>query len=64
MQATLEQLMAIEIFANLKSIELARLQPCAQVRHYQQGELTFPAKSADSSERQCYDRVEIMTEME
>lgn len=30
--------MAIEIFANLKSIELARLQPCAQVRHYQQGE--------------------------
>ena len=27
-------------------------------------ELTFPAKSADSSERQCYDRVEIMTEME
>ena len=38
MQATLEQLMAIEIFANLKSIELARLQPCAQVRHYQQGE--------------------------
>jgi hypothetical protein len=27
-------------------------------------DLTFPAKSADSSERQCYDRVEIMTEME
>jgi hypothetical protein len=26
--------------------------------------LTFPAKSEDSSERWCYDRVNVMTEME
>jgi hypothetical protein len=26
--------------------------------------LTFPAKSEDSSERWCYDRVDVMTEME
>ena len=41
MQATLEQLTAIAIFANLKSIELARLQPCTQVRHYQPGEIVM-----------------------
>ena len=27
-------------------------------------DLTFPAKSEDSSERWCYDRVDVMTEME
>ena len=41
MQATLEQLTAIAIFANLKSVELARLQPCTQVRHYQPGEIVM-----------------------
>ena len=38
MQATLDQLTAVAIFANLQSIALARLQPCTQVRHYQPGE--------------------------
>lgn len=41
MQATLEQLTAIAIFANLNSIELAQLQPYTQVRHYQSGEIVM-----------------------
>lgn len=41
MQATLEQLTAIAIFADLKSTELAQLQPRTQVRLYQQGELVM-----------------------
>jgi CRP-like cAMP-binding protein len=41
MQATLEQLTAIAIFADLKATELAQLQPYTQVRRYQQGELVM-----------------------
>lgn len=41
MQATLEQLTAIEIFADLQSVELDRLQASTQVQHYQQGEVVM-----------------------
>ena len=41
MQATLEQLTAIEIFADLQSVELDQLQASTQVQHYQQGEVVM-----------------------
>ncbi len=41
MQATLEQLTAIAIFAELNSIELARLQPGTQMQPYQQAEIVM-----------------------
>ncbi len=41
MQATLEQLTAIGIFSELKSLELAQLQSSTEVRHYQPGEIVM-----------------------
>ncbi len=41
MQATLELLTAIAIFAELTSTELAQLQPGTQVRRYQKGEIVM-----------------------